>query len=346
MSTGSKGSPTSSTRSSSSPASKTSASASPSLHLVPGQRRGDGRPLARAKRVDPHGRLVTVVLAPVDEDLALAPLLAHRGQHELGVLLLEQTGDAVRERLGVVVGDVGVQRHVELHALRARGLHAALQRELGEHVAQQQRHLAALREPRGRPRVEVEREHGRRVRILGEGKGGMQLEVGEVGQPHQGREVVAEHELDRAVAGADRLRPHPLRRVRGLLLLVEVALLHAVGVALQRERATAQVRQQRRRHARVVVDDLALGEAGGRVEHLVEVGQAQLAPVDLDVDGLTSWQRSSWPWAWPSTSACRWRTSPSAWPWACSGACSARSRPPAPPSGPAPPPAPPASPAR
>ena len=39
-------------------------------HLVPRQRRRDGRPLHRPQRVDVDRRLVTVVLAPVDEHLA------------------------------------------------------------------------------------------------------------------------------------------------------------------------------------------------------------------------------------------------------------------------------------
>ena len=45
------------------------------LDLVPGQRRRRPRPLAAAQRVDGDRRLRVVVLAPVDEDLALAQLL-------------------------------------------------------------------------------------------------------------------------------------------------------------------------------------------------------------------------------------------------------------------------------
>mgnify|MGYP006172023645 CR=1 FL=1 len=43
-----------------------------------------------------------------------------------------------------------------------------------------------------------------------------------------------------------------------------------------------EVRQQHRRHLGVVVQHLALGRPGRRVEHLVEVAQLQPAPVDLD----------------------------------------------------------------
>jgi len=44
------------------------------------------------------------------------------------------------------------------------------------------------------------------------------------------------------------------------------------------------VRQDRRRDARVVVDDLALAEAGLGVEDLVEVGELELASFDDDFD--------------------------------------------------------------
>ena len=46
------------------------------------------------------------------------------------------------------------------------------------------------------------------------------------------------------------------------------------------------MRQQHRRDARVVVDHLALGEAGLGIEDLVEVGERQRPPVDLDLHAL------------------------------------------------------------
>src|SRR5207244_10166220 len=54
------------------------------------------------------------------------------------------------------------------------------------------------------------------------------------------------------------------------------------GVALQRERTLAQVGEQNRRDARVVVDHLALGEAHPWIKDLVEVGELQLVTLDLD----------------------------------------------------------------
>src|SRR6185436_9120871 len=68
------------------------------------------------------------------------------------------------------------------------------------------------------------------------------------------------------------------------VLLVEEAALDAVGVALERERAVAQVRQQDGRDREVEADQVALREARSRVEDLVEVRESQAAPLQLDLD--------------------------------------------------------------
>ena len=94
-------------------------------------------------------------------------------------------------------------------------------------------------------------------------------------------------------------RAGPTRARARALLLVEVLALDAVRVALERQRAAAQVRQQHGGDARVVVDHLALGEADVRVQDLVEVGQRQPPALDLHLDppgghlGLLSWRPSS-----------------------------------------------------
>ena len=64
------------------------------------------------------------------------------------------------------------------------------------------------------------------------------------------------------------------------------AALDPVGVALERQRPVAQVRQHVRRDARVVVDHLALGEADCGIQDLVEVGERQAAAADVDVDAV------------------------------------------------------------
>ena len=98
------------TRLSTSPASKLSASgssrSSASLDLLPLHGRRDGRPLARPQRVDGDRRLVLVVLAPVDEHLALAQLLRHPRDDQVGLGALERLRDGVGERLRLLVGDL------------------------------------------------------------------------------------------------------------------------------------------------------------------------------------------------------------------------------------------------
>ena len=111
----------------------------------------------------------------------------------------------------------------------------------------------------------------------------MKLEIGEVRCPDEGREVVADAEVDRLAAGEDPFGPHPSRPMGRALLLVEVLPVYAVGIALQRRRAAAQMGQHVGRDARVVVDHLAFCEARRRVHHLVEVGQAEPVAVDLDL---------------------------------------------------------------
>ncbi len=78
-------------------------------------------------------------------------------------------------------------------------------------------------------------------------------------------------------------RTHPRRRAGRRVLLEEARLLHAVGPADPGDRAVLEVRQQHRRDLRVVVEHLALGRAGARVEHLVEVADRQGAALDVDL---------------------------------------------------------------
>ena len=95
----------------------------------------------------------------------------------------------------------------------------------------------------------------------------------------QRRPVVADGEVDLAgaLAGPDRLGPDPVGPVLGAALLEEVLALDAVGPARHGQRPAGEVGEDRGRDPRVVVDHLALGEAGLRVEDLVEIGDRQRA---------------------------------------------------------------------
>ena len=84
---------------------------------------------------------------------------------------------------------------------------------------------------------------------------------------------------------------------RGAFLAKKPLAVGAVREPLERHRPAGDVRQQHRRHPRVVVDDLALGEPV-REQDLVQVGQRQPPPVHLD-------RRPSPPPAIPSSSASR-----------------------------------------
>src|SRR5829696_3920299 len=89
------------------------------LHLAPVKRDRGGGALARPQRVDPDRRLLLVILAPVDEHLAAALGLRHLRDHVLRRLLVEQLGDRLGERAGLLVGDLRVEWEVDLEALAA-----------------------------------------------------------------------------------------------------------------------------------------------------------------------------------------------------------------------------------
>ena len=91
-------------------------------------------------------------------------------------------------------------------------------------------------------------------------------------------------EEPREPVGRHRDGAHPRRRSGGDVLLEEAGPLHAVRPADPGHRPVREVRQQHRRDAGVVVEHLALGGAGARVEDLVEVADPQRAALDVDKD--------------------------------------------------------------
>ena len=85
------------------------------------------------------------------------------------------------------------------------------------------------------------------------------------------------------------------------VLLVEELGVDAVGVSLQGQRVVARVREDRRRDARVVIDDLCLREPDLGIQDLLEVGELENAIFDLDLDrGFLSHLRAP-----PSVQVCR-----------------------------------------
>ena len=257
-------------------------------YLVPGDGGGDGGELAGAQRVGGDGGLGAVVLAPVDQHLAGAQRPGHPGYGEAGLLALEAFGVGLGLVAGLLGGHPG-DRRVELQALAARGLG-----QRREAVRLQQRpqglgHPAAVRDVRRGARVEVEDQQVGLADVGHPPHRDVQLEAGQVGRPDQRGQVVDDQVGDGAAArpGAvrlDRGGADPVRAVRGDVLLEEGLAVHPLGVALERQRAARDVRQQGRRDPLVVVEDFGLGEAAVRVEHLAQVGQRQRPPVHLDGD--------------------------------------------------------------
>ncbi len=169
--------------------------------------------------------------------------------------------------------------------------------KLPEEVAQAERDAAALDDGRRRARVEIEGEDGRHLdrSTPWTARGAARARRAARARPAS---ACCRPGRSRSVAGPvgeHGRRLHPLGPVLGAALLEEVEALDAVGVALERGRAALQVRDHGVGDPGVVVDHLALGEPGLRVEDLVEVGQLQLAPADR-YDFATSSQ----PWPLPS----------------------------------------------
>src|SRR5271165_3033704 len=75
---------------------------------------------------------------------------------------------------------------------------------------------------------------------------------------------------------------HPVRPVLRGILLVKKFFIHAVGIALARERTPSQMRQNRRRNPDVVVDDLLLGKPSGGIQNLFQIRQLELLALNLN----------------------------------------------------------------
>ena len=166
-----------------------------------------------------------------------------------------------------------------------------------ERVADEQRDLAALVQPGRLARVEVDDQPvgvARPAVAADRPLVHVQLQRGQVDQPGQRRQVVDDREGDVAV--------RPCRRGEPVVGTVAVRTQDGVPAGAffskklmsstpcgQRIRVTApvlEVRQHHRRDLRVVVEHLALGGPGARVEHLGEVADLEGPALDVDEDLL------------------------------------------------------------
>src|SRR4051812_11622227 len=158
-----------------------------SVDLIPGDGSGDRRALPTAQGVDTDRRLVLLVLAPIHQYPALTVLASHVGYHELRVVGFHSLGEVERERLRVGVGDLGVERNVEMKTLGARDLGQQLKAEPLTMLAQPTRHVEAFNQASRRARVEVEDDRGRVVYLVFTGQRDVQLERSQVGGPQERR---------------------------------------------------------------------------------------------------------------------------------------------------------------
>ena len=216
-----------------------------------------------------------IVLAPVDEDLARPQILGHLGDDLLRQLGGEPLGQGLcvrRGRLRILRPDPGV----ELHSLAAAGFRQRREPVAGEHVVEPLGDAAAVDHGRPRARVEVEYQAVGGLRFAVRGHFPLryvQLQRRQVGRPHQLGQVVDQRVRDdfallAASAEGERREPDPIRGMAGDVLFEERTGADAVREAHEGHRPILDVRQQQRRDARVVVEDLTLGEPAARVEHL------------------------------------------------------------------------------
>ena len=170
-----------------------------------GDRRRHRRPLARAQRVDAHGRLLLVVLAPVDQHLAARSSFRccdtiSPGAHPPG----DAPARATCLRAVVVVHLLVVQRHVHLDAPWSPTSSRSSRGRSGERLAEQEPPRSTRPGGAG-ARIEVEGHHRRPVDLGHLRQRGMQLEIGQVGEPDERRQVVADAKVD--PLSSDRAHP-------------------------------------------------------------------------------------------------------------------------------------------
>ena len=302
-STGAKRSPCSSIRSSTSPASKTSVSGSPLsaalLDLVPGDRGRDGRALAGAQRVDGDRRLARWFW---DQSTKTLPL-----RSAFFIFETTSSGSASRAagrspgrrawsrrswswRCSAARRPAGPSSPTSSGSTRGRSGRTA--RAGAARPGSSRRCWPAA--PGSRSKASTV---GCSAPGASESDGCSSSAASCAIQISVGRSSQTQKSISPAFGPALTVRRlHPLRPVLGAALLEEggVEVVDALGEAAQGHGAAAQVGDDRRRDLGVVVDHLALGEAGLRVEDLVEVGELQLAPVDLDLRGqCRHWATSS-----------------------------------------------------
>jgi hypothetical protein len=138
-------------------------------------------------------------------------------------------------------------------------------------------------------RIEIDQQVVRTLDVVDPAMPGVQVDTTEVGDPGEPGGVVDDGKVDPVPAGENDVNGlEPVGMGIRDALLVEEESVHAVGVAEHLHRPLANVRQHLLGHVEVVLDEVALREAGLREEHLVEVRESNLATADADHPGTRS----------------------------------------------------------
>ncbi len=198
------------------------------------------------------------------------------------------------DRRNLIAGLRTVQARVEMDALAATRHRHRVKPHALQDVASQPGDLGAVGQPHPGPRVEVEHQPVGVVDSAGSPKLPLRhvnLEGGHLAEPGQRRQIVYERIGVGVVPVFDAAARHPTRRgVLEVLLEKHLAgcLLgtNTIDPALSGGRAIAGVWDHHGSDGGVVADDIALGRARRRVEHLVEMGE--LDPVAVDRDDLVA----------------------------------------------------------
>ncbi len=279
------------------------------LHLVPRAGGRDGRPQPPAQRVGRDGRLRGRVLAPIDQHLAAPQRLLHVADDLVRVHLLERARQLVRHLARLLARHRAVEPRVEVDALRAARERERLEPDVDQELPHPQRHPRAVVEVGALARVEVEHQS---VRVGALAVDRTPLRHVQLERPH------LRHPRERPGLGQQRvlLGPGRVPLLDGLdpvgrTLLERLLEEQAAGLArradpvgppLARDGAAGCMGDEGFGCAKHVLEHVALGRPGRRVQHLVAVREAQRAPADGDALGRRHVRRTS---AWPPASSQR-----------------------------------------
>ena len=155
------------------------------LKLVPLDRQCNGRAGARARRVGADGRGFHVVAQIIDEDLANAFRLRHRGEKTLRLLTHHFVDERAREFLHCGPGGAGFDRHDDVQTLAARQLRECVQSEALESLLDGQACARDLAPRHVRSGIEIEHDDVGLIEMPGARAPDMQLEHADLYQREQ-----------------------------------------------------------------------------------------------------------------------------------------------------------------